>query len=999
MAALQPVSMIRTLLDVGRYSRGPQDKHFNQNSSRKGTSCPLKFLVWLKPILYPPTFMMDYLEIKNGEEYLMGPIQIKDNEGNPEEMLVDQPHFLEPICPEEVNEDTRVYPLGLTIPVTWTPNTSTHVKGEWREFSGHTLCASEDDHNSHISAIIPRSLPQHSIYPDCLRCKVEYDDHGEKFPKSAGQDMYCLPKSEVLSCSCVKREVSDYIPLPGMPRYFWSVEEEQTLLLGLYIFGKNLVQVTKFIKSKTMGEVLSYYYGEFFKSEAYKRWSACRKTAGTVVTFACWRSKGSSRSFARDPLNHWHMESRCFGMGFLSLAQPQYFSLVFKTFNEGTSDFEQFILCLKSTVGAQVLVEAVGIGKGKYDLTGFALDPSRNHAISGRAEIPIGKACSSLSSGDIIKYLTGDFRLSKAKSNDLFWEAVWPRLLARGWHSEQPKDSSLVGKQALVFLIPGVKKFSRKKLVKGNHYFDSVSDVLRKVASEPRLLDFGVEGDNNGGEVKIAIGWVNDVEPDKSTLADKKPASYIRPSEPGCSPELMKFTVVDTSFGKGEEPCKVRSLRNLPTDAGHGYSSSPHSGDSVSVNSEEHSDSEDSSETYEDLDTDQRKTDASCVDEERKNNPPTGDKMDADALHKISSFPGRVNGHISVDQCVGTMNNVCSSTGTVLPVGNQRIHATNSSTEINFQFDPRVNPEPQVFLAPMPKRRRLVSFKNERTGRKGTAVSKRHYGKQADAPLQPVPKANEASAGANPFVWSTISSSSTNITFGTNSNHTYCGQLHNVAPNVEVVYKEKAQRKHVIDLNIPQMPSDYESATSYIQPPSDNNAITMDIPMHPSENKEADDCLPDINTSGSAILSEQLSFNSRRQSTRSRPPTSRALEALACGFMGKQKGGEGNFPSSSRSSRPVRRPRRSTDVTVPFPSDGVGSGSHFSDQAIAVNEWRMSNNQFQILHSAPSNNSSEKGTLELFGADNSTDKGTREIVWHSVDGMKTSKELHAQQLR
>ena len=115
------------------------------------------------------------------------------------------------------------------------------------------------------------------------------------------------------------------------------------------------------------------------------------------------------------------------------------------------------------------------------------------------------------------------------------------------------------------------------------------------------------------------------------------------------------------------------------------------------------------------------------------------------------------------------------------PVGNQRIHATNSSTEINFQFDPRANHEPQVFLAPMPKRRRLVSFKNERTGTKGTAVSKRHYGKQADTPPQPVPKANEASAGANPFLWSTISSSSTNITFGTNSNRTYCGQLHNVS--------------------------------------------------------------------------------------------------------------------------------------------------------------------------------------------------------------------------
>uniref|UniRef100_A0A8I6WT15 SANT domain-containing protein n=2 Tax=Hordeum vulgare subsp. vulgare TaxID=112509 RepID=A0A8I6WT15_HORVV len=971
---------------------------------------------------------MNYLEIKNGEEYLMDPIEIKDNEGSPVEMLVEQPHFLEPICPDEVNEDTRVYPrvgdeyqvevpnllteeermklrslpvdgsrmfgfeypvvVGLTIPVTWTPNTSTLVKGERREFSGHTLCASEDDHNSHITAIIPRTLPQHSVYPECLCSKVEHDDHGEKFSKYAGQDMYCLPKSEVLSCSCAKREVTDYSPLPGMPRYFWSVEEEQIFLLGLYIFGKNLVQVTKFIKSKTMGEVLSYYYGEFFKSDAYKRWSACRKVRSRRCILGLRIFSGSRQQ---------ELLSRLLAGVAREVQDP--LLEVFKTFNEGTSDFEQFILCLRSTVGAQVLIEAVGIGKGKYDLTGFALDPSRKHAIPSRAEIPIGKACSSLSSGEIIKYLTGDFRLSKAKSNDLFWEAVWPRLLARGWHSQQPKDSLLVGKHALVFLIPGVKKFSRKKLVKGNHYFDSVSDVLRKVASDPRLLEFGVEGGNNGGDSKLAIGWINDVEPDKSTLVDKKSASYIRPSEPGCSPELMKFTVVDTSLVQGEEPCKVRSLRNLPTDAGHGYSSSPHSGDSVSVNSEEHSDSEDSSEPYEDLDTNQRKTDASCASKERKSIPQAADKMDADVMHKISSFPGRFNGHISVDQCVGTMNNVCSSTATVLPVGNQRAHATNSSTEINFQFDPRVNPEPQVFLAPMPKRRRLVSSKNERTGRKATAANKRHYGKQADTPVQPVPKANEASAGTNPFVWNTISSSSTNITFGADSNHTYCGQLHNVPPNVEVVYKEKAQRKHVIDLNIPQMPSDYESTTSYIQPPSDNRALIMDIPMHPSETKEADDCLPDINTSSNAILSEELSFNSRRQSTRSRPLTSRALEALACGFMGKQKGGEGNFPSSSRSSRPVRRPRRSTDVAVPFPSDGVGSGSHFTDQAITINEWRMSNNQYQILHSAPSNNSNEKGTLELFGADNSTDKGTREIVWHSVDGMKTSNELHAQQLQ
>ena len=95
--------------------------------------------------------------------------------------------------------------------------------------------------------------------------------------------------------------------------------------------------------------------------------------------------------------------------------------------------------------------------------------------------------CSSLGSEGIIKFLTGDVRRSKTRSNDIFWEAVWPRLLAKGWHSEQPKDVSTT-KNCLVFLVPGIKKFSRSKLTKGIHYFDSVSDALKMVAADPVLL-------------------------------------------------------------------------------------------------------------------------------------------------------------------------------------------------------------------------------------------------------------------------------------------------------------------------------------------------------------------------------------------------------------------------------------------------------------------------------------------------------------------------------
>ncbi|XP_062190035.1 uncharacterized protein LOC133893083 [Phragmites australis] len=956
--------------------------------------------------------LMDSLEIKKEEDYQMDQIEIKDDEDHPIEMLVDHPRFLEPLCPEEVNEDTRVYPrvgdeyqvevpnlvtddklmklssltvydsisvgfeypvaVGLAIPVTLTQNTSSHIKEEQRGFSGRSSCPSQDEGTIHSSGNIPGNLYQHSICSECRGCKVEYVEQGEKLSGSIGQDMHCLQKRELLVCSCVKRKLNDFIPLPGMPRHSWTDEEAHTFLLGLYIFGKNLVQVMKFTEGKTMGEVLSYYYGEFFRSDAYKRWAACRKARSRRCILGLRIFSGPRQQ---------ELLSRLLAAVAREVEDP--LLEVFKTFNEGTSTFEQFILTLKSTVGAQVLVEAVGIGKGKYDLTGFALDPSRNHGILTRSEIPIGKACSALSSGDIIKFLTGDFRLSKARSNDLFWEAVWPRLLARGWHSEQPKDSSPVGKHALVFLIPGVKKFSRKKLVKGNHYFDSVSDVLRKVASEPKLLEFGVEGGNDEGVVKLENGWIHDSEPDKNTLPDKKPPCYSRASEPGCSPELMKFTVVDTSLVQGEEPSKVRSLRNLPTDASHGYMSSPRSGDSGSDSSEEHSDSEDGSQPYEHINTDRSTTNVKYVNEEKKSKPPTSDKMDSSALQK-SVFSGTstsINGHISIDQDFGTVNSVCSSTATILPVDVQRVYTTTTSTEISFQFDQRINAESQVFLAPLSKRRRLVSCKTERTGRKNIVANENHYWKKVDKPPQhDVSGANETSREANPFVWGAIANSSTNISFDVNNKQAYCRQLHNVPRNDEkMIYKEKRQNRHVVDPNVPQTPSDYESTVSYSVPQSDKNTQAMDRPLRSSETEEMTNHLPDMDAPSNVLYGE-LSFNSRRQSSRSRPPTARALEALACGFLGtKQKGREANFPSSSRSSRPVRRPRRSTDVALSFPSDGEGCTSHFTDSPMDVNEWHMGNPPYQMIHSSPSDKSTDKGSPDLFGADKSTDKGAHEL--------------------
>jgi len=75
---------------------------------------------------------------------------------------------------------------------------------------------------------------------------------------------------------------------------------------------------------------------------------------------------------------------------------------------------------LKSTVvGLGVLVEAVGIGKGKEDLT----SPTMQRAKKTQAcSICVSKGWSSLAPCDIIKHLIDE--PIKAKSNDIFWEAV-----------------------------------------------------------------------------------------------------------------------------------------------------------------------------------------------------------------------------------------------------------------------------------------------------------------------------------------------------------------------------------------------------------------------------------------------------------------------------------------------------------------------------------------------------------------------------------------------
>ncbi|KAG2402330.1 hypothetical protein LR48_Vigan10g088900 [Vigna angularis] len=283
----------------------------------------------------------------------------------------------------------------------------------------------------------------------------------------------------------------------------WSDADVKSFLLGLFIFGKNFVQIKRFLDNKVMGEILSFYYGKFYKSDEYCRWSDCKKIKGRKCITGDKLFSGQK-----------HIELLFRLTVRVSEEYKDALQQVSMSYSEGRTSLEEYVSSLKSTVGLGVLVEAVGIGKGKEDLTSPAMEWGKK---TQACSIQASKTWSSLEPCDIIKHLTGDYQSRKAKSNDIFWEAVWPRLLARGWHSEKlKKQGHLSSKNVVVFLLPGVKKFSKRKLVKGDHYFDSVRDVLSKVIAEPNLLKVEVLNTKVGGcnEKKAEKGSNEDGQPD-----------------------------------------------------------------------------------------------------------------------------------------------------------------------------------------------------------------------------------------------------------------------------------------------------------------------------------------------------------------------------------------------------------------------------------------------------------------------------------------------------
>ncbi|XP_039036731.1 uncharacterized protein LOC120173716 isoform X1 [Hibiscus syriacus] len=750
---------------------------------------------------------------------------------------------MQPVDSTAITNVPNPFPMGLPIPLFWT-------KTEVESINGASEFENIDER---------RITSSHG----CGEYNVEnlYPTLGDRKVMEENSELQPINRAKMDSGAC---------PLPGSSSEVWKGIELDSFLLGLYIFGKNLILVKKIVESKGMGEILSFYYGKFYKSDGYRRWSECRKLRSRRCVhgqklFTGWRQHELlSRLFS-------HISKECQDM----LLE------VSKKFGEGKVTFEEYVFAIRNTVGIGMLIKAVSIGKGKLDLTGNAMEPVKvNHVVSFRPEIPVGKACSSLTSVEIIKFLTGDFRLSKARSNDLFWEAVWPRLLARGWHSEQPKDQAFSGlKNSLVFLVPGVKKFSRRRLLKGDHYFDSVSDVLNKVASESGLLELENEGPKGSGDgLENKLDPVIKQDPDTNTTKDKRNC-YLKPQKSGCIRDLMKFTIVDTSLVRGAERSKVREVRRLPLDA-----TSLSTPSSISSDSEEDTSDDSEDETEETSTT----------------NAPEA------AL---------ANGRECVDisDCVNSNSNIViphTSNTSIISAKNQEnqsrslLHDLEEKAEKN-DFSQKVKPSDSRYSVPVTKLRVLTDCINGESGCSVENISVDRMLNEDNSHRRS--NSPDSSEDMVIQVGSQNLSPASSLSKGSPDQRKE-GIVSENCLHIEG-FPTKTRAHTLIDLNVPQVSTDFETDGPFISEMVQNSDNSYShISFFQSEVTVQRESLNSKIPDKGAEVNQHPTPQNRRQSTRNRPLTTKALEALECGFFNPKRKRKPAEASQNNSRRVLSRP-------------------------------------------------------------------------------------------
>ncbi|KAL5098004.1 hypothetical protein RYX36_002331 [Vicia faba] len=150
----------------------------------------------------------------------------------------------------------------------------------------------------------------------------------------------------------------------AQPLYLYSNNnlnkvEEASLILGLYIFGKDFVKVKRFIGTKSIGELKTFYYTKFYPSEDHKKWRIYKEARETI--------RGFNKQKLFTKVTHQHFLSRLLHNESVEHCCNKLLEVI-KNFLGGNLKLEEYVFALKDLVGVEALIDAVGIGK-ENDLT------------------------------------------------------------------------------------------------------------------------------------------------------------------------------------------------------------------------------------------------------------------------------------------------------------------------------------------------------------------------------------------------------------------------------------------------------------------------------------------------------------------------------------------------------------------------------------------------------------------------------------------------------
>ncbi|KAL7205238.1 hypothetical protein ACSBR2_018217 [Camellia fascicularis] len=430
-------------------------------------------------------------------------------------------------------------------------------------------------------------------------------------------------------------------------------------------------------------------------------------------------------------------------------------------------------------------------------------------------------------------------------------------------------------KHQLAFLVPGIKSFSKKKLV-GDNYFDCDSDVLSRVASEPQLTELEAEEPSVVNNSKEAHERDPEPEPtlNHSDPADHQQHCYLKPRVSTFSPTLAKFTIVDTSLVYLTKSRKVTEVRSLPADI---QKTSTLSIYLTETDSESSGDSVDELESSDMLLKDQKKIKSYNHAKGMADNSNSNQRMPINCSDVAKKLVENYQ-----DQQTGLSNQ--------------------QSRIIKNQFSQTVGPGCSSLLLPVMKQRTLASCVKDDAS---CSLAKFMVGfgvKEVDPNfMSNSPDVSQVGR----FHAKVLSSKSS--AEGSSKKESSEGILHENSYIMKIsdLKSEKPQSRPVIDLIITQVPSDAENDESHMME-VDNSLQNPNAHVLGSsfDNHELVD--------EPAILSNSIDVNAAeeppivnpiRQSTRNRPLTPKVVEAIANGMLSTKR-------KRRKQDNPVSRPSR-----------------------------------------------------------------------------------------